>query len=34
MFERLCQVQEVTQETKEIAIASKIAAIVATLTIR
>jgi hypothetical protein len=33
MFQRLYQVQEVTQETKEIATASKIAAIVATLTI-
>lgn len=33
MFQRLYQVQEVTQETEEIATASKIAAIVATLTI-
>jgi len=32
MFQRLYQVQEVTQETKEIATASKVAAIVATLT--
>lgn len=33
MYQRLYQVQEVTQETKEIATASKIAAIVATLSI-
>lgn len=33
MFQRLYQVQEVTQESKENAIANKVAAIVATLTI-